>query len=72
MLTAEQIRWFRLRRSGLIEPFATPEEAASHLVGVQAQIFPAAGLALWNRTRGLSHKRYEQLLNVIKLSKTAS
>jgi len=61
-LTTEQIRWFRLRRSGLVEPFATPEEAARQLVGVQAQILPAAGLALWNRTRGLSYKRYEQLL----------
>ncbi len=27
-VTEEQIRWFRLRRSGLVEPFATPEAAA--------------------------------------------
>lgn len=61
-VSAEQVRWFRLRRSGLVEGFASPEEAASRLVGVQAQILPAAGLALWNRTRGLSHERYESLL----------
>lgn len=61
-LSAEQVRWFRLRRSGLVEPFATPEEAASQLVGVQAQILPAAGLALWNRTPDFSHARYEALL----------
>ncbi len=48
--TAEQVRWFRLRRSGLVEPFATPEEAARGLAGVQAQILTAATLALWNRS----------------------
>ena len=41
-LTEEQIRWFRLRRSGLVEPFASPEAAAASLAGVQAQILPAA------------------------------
>ncbi len=45
----EQIRWFRLRRSGLVQPFASPEATASALAGVQAQILPAALLALWNR-----------------------
>ena len=49
-LTEEQIRWFRLRRSGLVEPFASPETAAAALAGVQAQILPAALLALWNRS----------------------
>lgn len=57
-----QVRWFRLRRSGLITPFPTPEAAAQSLVGVQAQIHPAAGVALFNRTPNLSHARYEQLL----------
>ena len=49
-LTDEQIRWFRLRRSGLVEPFASPEAAAASLAGVQAQILPAALLALRNRS----------------------
>ncbi len=49
-LTDEQIRWFRLRRNGLVEPFATPEATASALAGVQAQILPAALLARWNRS----------------------
>ncbi len=49
-LSDEQVRWFRLRRSGLVEPFASPEATASALTGVQAQILPAALLALWNRS----------------------
>ncbi len=49
-LSEEQIRWFRLRRSGLVEPFASPEAAAAGLAGVQAQILTAALLALWNRS----------------------
>jgi len=58
----EQVRWFRLRRSGLVMPFATPESAASALTGVQAQILPAAGLALWNRSSGLTYRRLGSLL----------
>lgn len=61
-LTMQQVRWFRLRRSGLQEPFASSEAAARALAGVQAQIEPAAGLALWNRTRGLDHAGFERLL----------
>ncbi len=49
-VTAEQVRWFRLRRSGLVEPFATPETVAYELTGVQAQILTASMLALWNRS----------------------
>ena len=49
-VTGEQIRWFRLRRSGLVEPFGTPEETAGALAGVQAQILSASMLALWNRS----------------------
>ena len=49
-LSEEQVRWFRLRRSGLVEPFATPEATAASLAGVQAQILPASLLALWNRS----------------------
>ena len=48
--TEEQIRWFRLRRSGLLEPFATPEATARALAGVQAQILTASMLAMWNRS----------------------
>jgi len=62
-LSATQIRWFRLRRSGLVEPFTSPETAASNLVGVQAQILPAAGLSLWNRTVGLTHPIFDDLLH---------
>lgn len=52
-LSDEQIRWFRLQRSGLAgHPFADPETAAAGLAGVQAQILSASALALWNRTAG--------------------
>jgi hypothetical protein len=60
--SAEQARWFRMARSGLVEPFASAEECAGALVGVQAQILPAAGLALWNRTPRLTNQRFEELL----------
>lgn len=45
-----QVHWFRLRRSGLVQPFSTPEETARKLIGVQAQLLSAADLAFWNRT----------------------
>ncbi len=49
-LTSAHVHWFRLRRSGLVKPFSTPEETARRLIGVQAQLKPAANLAFWNRT----------------------
>lgn len=61
--SASQVRWFRLCRSGLVEPFATPETAAQELAGVQAQILPAAALSLWNRTHGLSYAAFDALLH---------
>ena len=61
-VTLDQVRRFRLIRSGLLQPFADPQAAAADLMGIQAQILPAAGVALWNRTRGLTHDRFEQLL----------
>jgi hypothetical protein len=61
-ITPEQVRWHRMQRSGLVESFATPEAAASALFGVQAQILPAAALALWNRTRGLTEAQFNDLL----------
>ncbi len=61
-VSLDQIRRFRLLRSGLQSPFAAPEAAAGALMGIQAQILPAAGVALWNRTHGLTHERFERLL----------
>lgn len=61
-VSAEQMRWFRQRRSGLVKPFTTPVAAARALMGVQAQILPAAALALWDRTTGLSYARFEEML----------
>jgi hypothetical protein len=61
-ITQTQIQWFRLRHSGLLAPFDSPEQAAGSLAGIQAQILPAAALALWNRTSGLAFDRFNQLL----------
>ena len=54
-VTSDQINLYRLRRSGLVNPFSSPEECARSLIGAQAQIHTAGGLALWNR---LSHKEF--------------
>jgi len=61
-VTIDQVRRYRMQRSGLLAPYASPEAAAGALFGVQAQILPAAGIALWNRTTGLTHDRFEELL----------
>ncbi len=61
-VSEKQVRWFRLRRSGLVEPFDSPESAARALAGIQAQVLPAAGIALWNRTSGSSYGAFERLL----------
>lgn len=62
IISVEQVRWFRLQRAGLVTPFPNAETAAAALFGVQAQILPAAGLALWNRTSGLSERQFSDLL----------
>ena len=41
-VTLDQVRWFRMRRSGLVDPFPTAEQVAGDLAGIQAQIHPAA------------------------------
>lgn len=53
-LTPAQARWHRMARQGLTAPLASAAEVARALAGVQAQILPAAGLALWNRARPFS------------------
>ena len=61
-MTKRQERWFRLRASGLVTPLQSSCEVASKLVGVQAQILPAAGIALMNRTEGLSDAQFQAAL----------
>ncbi len=34
----DQVRWFRMVRSGLVEPFASAEECASALCGIQVRL----------------------------------
>ena len=60
-VTSSQVHWFRLQRSGLVEPFTSAEETAHRLIGVQAQLPPAAALAIWNRTSALTHADLEAL-----------
>jgi hypothetical protein len=61
-ITQEQLRRHRLAQSGLLSPFATPEDCARNLVGIQAQITQAAALAIANRVRGFSYAQYKRLL----------
>lgn len=62
-VSAERVRWFRFKRSGLVEPMATPEAVTTALIGVQAQILTAGGLALWQRTTGLAQAGFEAALH---------
>ncbi len=62
-VSAEQVRWFRFQRSGLAQPMASPEAVTTALIGVQAQILTAAGLALWQRTTGLDQAAYDAALH---------
>lgn len=58
MISARQAAWGRIRRSGLVQPFFSPEETAAELAGVQAQIQPAAGLAIRNRFPGFTDRAF--------------
>ncbi len=61
-ITLDQLRWHRLMRSGLITPFASAEECAETLIGIQAQMPRAAALAIANRISQFSFKEFEFLL----------
>ncbi|MCS6886957.1 winged helix DNA-binding domain-containing protein [Chloroflexus sp.] len=61
-LTVEQATVTRFVANGLLTPFADPVTAAAHLAGVQAQILPAAGLALWNRVPAFTATQLDHLL----------
>jgi hypothetical protein len=61
-VSADQMRWFRWWRSGLVEPFDDAVTAASRLGGIQAQILSAAAVALWNRTPHLTYTQFEKML----------
>lgn len=61
-LSAAQLRHFRLGSSGLLEPFADLQQCAKHLIGLQAQIHPAAAQAAAVRVPNLSHADLDQQL----------
>jgi len=54
-LSNAQLRYFRFAQSGLLEPLADLQACAKLLVGLQAQIHPAAALAAAVRVPNLSH-----------------
>jgi hypothetical protein len=58
---AEQLRWHRMKASGLARSFPSTVAAAHALVGIQAQLLPAAGIALWNRTPYLTSSLFAQI-----------
>ena len=58
--SAAQIRWFRQRRSGLVRRLPSPVASARRLLGVQAQLAPAASLAFWNRTADCTAEALEE------------
>jgi hypothetical protein len=62
VITAAQARWFRLQQHGLITPFGAAPAATTALGGVQAQILPAAGIALANRVTGFRAADLERLM----------
>jgi len=60
--SAEQVRWHRLRLSGLAERrFGSSAAVAHALFGVQAQINSAARLALWHRLEGSGESRRSEI-----------
>jgi hypothetical protein len=61
-LTLAQVISARYVNNGLYTPFADPFTAAQSLVGIQAQILPAASLALWNRVPAFSANHFDDLL----------
>jgi hypothetical protein len=61
-ITTAQARWHRLAQHGLRAPFADAVQAAQAITGVQAQIAPAAGIALANRVPKLAASTVNQLL----------
>lgn len=48
-VSADQALWYRMRRSGLVQPFASVAECAKALGGVQSQAISASHIALFNR-----------------------
>ncbi len=51
-VSKDHLAWFRLRRSGLVDPFDSAVQAAHRLGGIQAQVLRSAGLSLSVRLAG--------------------
>lgn len=61
-LTVAQSAVARFGQNGLLATFGDAVAAATHLAGVQAQMLPAAGLALWNRVPEFTAAQLDHLL----------
>ncbi|MEQ8299481.1 MAG: winged helix DNA-binding domain-containing protein [Hyphomonas sp.] len=62
-ITNDQVRWFRFRRSGLLDPHDSPADAARQLIGIQAQAPISADLALFNRVENVTLSSLENARN---------
>lgn len=62
-ITNDQVRWFRFRRSGLLDRYDSPADAARQLIGIQAQAPISADLALFNRVENVTLSSLEKARN---------
>ena len=62
-ITNDQVRWFRFRRSGLLDRYDSPDDAARQLIGIQAQAPISADLALFNRVENVTLSSLEKARN---------
>ena len=62
-ITNDQVRWFRFRRSGLLDRYDSPDDAARQLIGIQAQAPISADLALFNRVGNVTLSSLEKARN---------
>jgi hypothetical protein len=60
-ISRAQLSWFRLCRSGLVDPFPDPVQTARALLGVQAQLLAASDLSFWNRSRSCTREQLDKL-----------
>ncbi|NKC19986.1 hypothetical protein CWC29_014310 [Pseudoalteromonas sp. S4498] len=61
-ITLNDLKWHRMKRSGLITPFKSAEDCAESLIGIQAQMPRAAALSIANRVVNFSFLEFENLL----------
>lgn len=61
-VSADQVAWLRMQKSGLVSPFSSAVDAARQLIGIQAQVLRSAGLQLSARLDGFDKSDLEEQL----------